>query len=624
MSGGIDNISDCYVYELSPNLLKTLKVIHFDNERREVDAKGIQHETVGTAKQENSKQQAPFKPTKDNAQCQVCALIFDSLESQRQHFHSQVHTINVKRSIRGLPIVTEVQLTSLEKEQPRNVEDAESEESGNESSEVMSEDEFDDYKEPTTKYDYENDNDDENGMVSHLHTRMPQLLFHSELLATENHALAIYKALFSSNELQKPLTTLSDWNSTDALRLNTAISGLFMVGGGHFAGAIVSHLRKNVKGNMAKKNDLTFNEQAVEFYEHKTFHRYTTRRKQGGSQTAMDNAKGKAHSAGSTLRRYNEAALKSDIQNLVKDWAPYLLKCQNIFIRARNVNERRTLLESIGIAKNDERVKSFPFTTGRPTIKELKRAWCELTYIKKIDMPDPIEITKKSTPKSEQPQTTKALNEVPVSAEEKHTEEMIKLLQKGRAPLLMAYLKKNGIDVNFKLEPKSKYNNTPTLLHFASQNGLKQMSFILINNMKADVTILNAQGKTPYQIAKTGPTRQSFQIARHTLGEDYCDWNSAGVSEPLTREQAEQINKVEIEAAELEAKRLLDQETKAAQNKQRLAKEEKRGPGVKLSGMPPSTATQNLNSLTEEQKKRFMREQRARAAEARIQKLSLK
>lgn len=88
-----------------------------------------------------------------------------------------------------------------------------------------------------------------------------------------------------------------------------AISALFMVGGGHFAGAIVSHQRLNVKGN-AHKKDETLIEQAVNFLEHKTFHRYTTRRKQGGSQSAMDNAKGKANSAGSALRRYNESALK--------------------------------------------------------------------------------------------------------------------------------------------------------------------------------------------------------------------------------------------------------------------------------------------------------------------------
>jgi len=40
------------------------------------------------------------------------------------------------------------------------------------------------------------------------------------------------------------------------------------------------------------------------------FIRYTTRRKQGGSQASNDNAKGKAKSAGANLRRYNEQMIE--------------------------------------------------------------------------------------------------------------------------------------------------------------------------------------------------------------------------------------------------------------------------------------------------------------------------
>lgn len=36
---------------------------------------------------------------------------------------------------------------------------------------------------------------------------------------------------------------------------------------------------------------------------HKAFHRYVVRAKQGGAQSANDNAKGPAHSAGAALRR---------------------------------------------------------------------------------------------------------------------------------------------------------------------------------------------------------------------------------------------------------------------------------------------------------------------------------
>jgi len=43
---------------------------------------------------------------------------------------------------------------------------------------------------------------------------------------------------------------------------------------------------------------------------HKTIHRYTVRRKQGGSQSSKDNAGKKIKSAGASIRRYNEMALQ--------------------------------------------------------------------------------------------------------------------------------------------------------------------------------------------------------------------------------------------------------------------------------------------------------------------------
>lgn len=45
---------------------------------------------------------------------------------------------------------------------------------------------------------------------------------------------------------------------------------------------------------------------------------YPARRKQGGSQSINDNAKGAAISAGAVLRRYGEQALR-DVGNLVVD-----------------------------------------------------------------------------------------------------------------------------------------------------------------------------------------------------------------------------------------------------------------------------------------------------------------
>src|SRR5208282_1532244 len=90
---------------------------------------------------------------------------------------------------------------------------------------------------------------------------------------------------------------------------------LCMIGGGHFAAMVVSLAPKQMRSSSA--GPLACEATVLA---HKTFHRYTTRRKQGGAQSANDSAKGAAHSAGSSLRRYNEAALTDEVRLLLQDW----------------------------------------------------------------------------------------------------------------------------------------------------------------------------------------------------------------------------------------------------------------------------------------------------------------
>jgi hypothetical protein len=54
-----------------------------------------------------------------------------------------------------------------------------------------------------------------------------------------------------------------------------------------------------------------FNVSGQEVLVHKTFHCYTVRARQGGTQSSRDGRSGGSHpkSAGASLRRYNEAAL---------------------------------------------------------------------------------------------------------------------------------------------------------------------------------------------------------------------------------------------------------------------------------------------------------------------------
>lgn len=615
--------NDLYIYELSANVLDSLKLVTFDATLHEVDPV-----PTATAAANGANAQTT-KPTSDSLECNVCGMTFETLQRNREHRRTDLHTYNVKRNMKdlspigedkfqdlisskeGTPHATDIHNPSADDDQEdRDNDESESDEFYREQSNFLD----DLLEDEVTNMSID---DNSGGVVSHLNTRSPQIYFNSTLLQNSD-AFGIYKALFTEDQAIKPLQSVKEWNFNKDQ--SSTVSALFMVGGGHFAGAIVSHQRANVNGN-ARKQDQSLQEQAVVFLEHKTFHRYTTRRKQGGSQSAMDQAKGKANSAGSDLRRYNEAALKLDIKNLLAEWEPYLRNCENVFLRATNIHERKVFTDNREIKKIENKVKSFPFTTGRPTVAELKRSWCELSYLKKVAKPQPLAL-KEPNVSSDITKTSKNEDKEPskeISPEELHTKELLQFLKKAKAPLLVAYLRKRGLDVNFRLAPKSQYSVTPTMLHFAAQQGLRQMVTILISNLKSDPCIENEYGKTAWDLAKSSDVKYAFQLARHKLGENYTDWSKSHIDKPLSREDIDILNKEKLDNEKKETDEAIKRELENVRERQKAELEAKRGSGRTLEGNGPPIS-QNLNSLSEDQRRRLMREQRARAAEARMQK----
>lgn len=652
--------AELYVYELPEQLLSSLNLIGFDSSLNEIsiDVSNLPDYTkLDETKEEQLTNeellQLRNKPVSNKLHCNACNLNFDNQVDQRQHYQSELHYINLKKSVKGLPTVSspldgtvteknksedlllEKKVSNLSEEENDNESnnDSDSENETGSGSEDMSDSDVEEIS--TRLEEHLSISQDDSVSISFLNTKSPQIYFKSKYLPLEkNEVFGIYKVLFSIKELSNPPLALKNWNKI--LDKSFKMSALFMVGGGHFAGAIISHQRKSIKGHVRKQKE-TLQEQSIIMLEHKTFHRYTTRRKQGGSQSVMDNAKGKANSAGSTLRRYNENALKQDIQNLLLEWKPYLDKCENIFIRARSVFDKAIFFENNNnghnaskndsvhfINKNDPRLKTFPFTTGRPTIHELKRAWCELTYLKSTQKPKPIiTFEQKKTQhivRDRSVELSQDAKSPPLTEEEKYSEELIQLVKKSRAPLLSSFLRKNKLDINFRLKPESKYGSTPTLLHYASQHGIKQMVLILLSNMKADPTIQNNVGKTAADLNKSLPIKQTFQIARYNLGEDFIDWSKSHIDEPLSREQVEEKNRKFKELERKETEELIKRESEAAKARQKMeTNKPKSSKGNVLGNFSNGISfEQNFNSLTEEQRRRLMREQRARAAEARM------
>ncbi|KAJ8915134.1 hypothetical protein NQ315_000386 [Exocentrus adspersus] len=131
---------------------------------------------------------------------------------------------------------------------------------------------------------------------------------------------------------------------------------VLMLGGGHFAGAVF-------KGN--------------EPILHKTFHCYTVRAGQGGSQSSRDSksAGSQPKSAGASLRRYNEQALVQHVKTVVDAWKPEMDKSALIIYRASGPYNRSVLFGGASplLDRSDKRLRTIPFSTRRATFTEVKR-----------------------------------------------------------------------------------------------------------------------------------------------------------------------------------------------------------------------------------------------------------
>ncbi|XP_054685028.1 ankyrin repeat and zinc finger domain-containing protein 1 isoform X2 [Grus americana] len=148
---------------------------------------------------------------------------------------------------------------------------------------------------------------------------------------------------------------------------------VLMMGGGHFAGAVF---------------------RGPQVQEHKTFHRYTVRARRGTAQGLRDaQTPGSApRSAGASLRRYNEAALFKDIQDLLAAWAQHLNEAQRIFLRAPRHN--RALLfggKNPPLARGDPRVCHIPLSTRRATLREVIRVHTTLASLQVYGKDTPLE-----------------------------------------------------------------------------------------------------------------------------------------------------------------------------------------------------------------------------------------
>jgi len=206
-----------------------------------------------------------------------------------------------------------------------------------------------------------------------------------------------------------------------------------------------------------------------------------------------------------------------------------------------------------------------------------------------------------------------------------HSTALTTLIQRKKIPALTAYLKEYNLSPDFALHPISTHSHISTLLHLASSSSLPSIVSHLLT-LGANPTLLNATGKTPYELSGDRSTRDRFRLARHALGESKWNWDSAKVGKPLTEKEV-QIRD-EREKSDLEVAKA----NKLAESK-RVAQEALKS-GKSITGKSVSHSNTvgavipsdrvNDRGISEEMKVKIERERRARAAEARFAALSKK
>ncbi|KAI0350675.1 hypothetical protein OH77DRAFT_1430671 [Trametes cingulata] len=443
----------------------------------------------------------PAQPTAGSRACNIClGATFVDVEDQRAHFRSDWHRYNVKVRLSGGEPVSEARFAQL-------VDGLEDSISGSASSSEGESDESDAVSAlvQKTRKLARPSSPDEAATISLPQTAL--VWFHSPP-ATQ---IGIYKAIFSLNT--PPSDYLSELKEMQSGGENGRTWAMFMTAGGHFAGAIVRVKRPDGDeddGGLTKKGKPKRPKPEIEVLKHKTFHRYTTRRKQGGSQSINDNSKNKAISAGAMLRRYGEQALRDDIRNLLSDWAEEIHECERIWIRA-SVSNRRIFLDYEGavIEKGDDRLRTFPFPTRRPTQAELTRCLQELTRVKVSHLTEEAlraqdEAVLASLPKPKpqpapaQPEATKPkekpaqpqLSPAELQLRDKWTR-LLDMIKRGRLDTLKAFWEREGASLGGVNTPVPEWTEERggTLLQVAAHSGQEEIVRWLLEDLHADPTI---------------------------------------------------------------------------------------------------------------------------------------
>ncbi|VFQ84008.1 unnamed protein product [Cuscuta campestris] len=537
--------------------------------------------------------------------CNACKAEFESLQDQRSHFKSDIHRLNIKLSIAGKDTIREEDFDDVTPDSLCKDYDISS----------ISASDDDDDRETVLRNDFYPGLPGilKNKLFIQLQTGEIVSLWKSLLLKESDHILFENVKPFATNENDATIMLyLREREVIEKLKYlihksrdNAPIRIVLLARGGHFAGCV-------------------FDGSSV--LAHKTFHRYVIRAKAGKKQSSKD-ASGKiAHSAGASLRRHNELALKKEIQELLTSWKPYFTMSSCVFVHAPSDNRQLFFDGNIPyFACQHNAIRSVPLTVRRPTFKEARRIYNLLTQIT-------FEVNEEAYSNTEEGSLlSKTLCEhgypelIKEAGQNSENKEIID-------QSIITGTKFDGANLSSDSggESENDIDGVTTPLHEAAKSGnVKEVLELLEQGM--DPCIKNERGRTPYMVATVKEVRNTFRRFMAS-NPDKWDWSAAKVPSALTKEmeesqaakQAEKDAKKKARAKEHKKLRKAKQKKAQAEaNEAHIASIKSEGQSPALVNAPSGSSQSSLpiKLSKEEELKRAQdaeREKRAAAAERRM------
>ncbi|KAL6495430.1 hypothetical protein OROGR_029993 [Orobanche gracilis] len=540
--------------------------------------------------------------------CNTCKAEFESLQDQRFHFKSDLHRFNIKLSIAGKSVIKEEDLDG-----------------------ATSDSLCQDY-DVSSISGSEDEDDRETSLLAGRQREFVGISKRKIFIELQNgKRVSVWKCLLldesenTSFETDKPLVMdgsgviyLTQREVIEKLRYilheprdSTCLRIVLLARGGHFAGCVFD---------------------GDSLVAHKTFHRYVVRAKAGKKQSSKDAGGRTIHSAGASLRRYNELALKKgcwadfrffvnqDIQELLTLWNPHFAVASCVFIYAPS-NNRQLFFDGEKPHFTCQRgaIRNIPLTVRRPTFKEARRIYSLLVQIYPEIREEIALNTKEETltgsiiPDDTCPKSSEIDRE---NLDEPKIDEACSLVNEMDGLSLLVESKKENDSVG-----------TSTPLHEASKSGDAEKVLELLKQ-GLDPCFKDERGQTPYMLADEKEVRNTFRRFMAWNLERW-DWHAAKVPSALTKEmeesqaakQAEKDAKRKAKAKELKKLRRAKEKKAQAEAAQSQTDMFKRGT-VKLGGTSVSSHKEHGSAGTskEEECRRIQeeREKRAAAAERRM------